>query len=60
MKKTWFTDVKEDENGELFIELPEDLLKEMGWGDNTALWWEVDQIKNTVTLSAKDPEDEIG
>jgi hypothetical protein len=59
MKTTWFTDVKEDENGELFIELPEDLLKEMRWTESTALWWVVDEIKNTVTLSAKDPEDEI-
>ena len=59
MKTTWFTDVNEDENGKLFIELPEDLLKSMGWTENTALWWEVDDTSKSVTLTAKDPENEI-
>jgi len=59
MKTNWFTVVKEDENGELFIELPEDLLETMGWTDSTALWWEVDDTSKRVTLTTKDPADEI-
>lgn len=33
--------VQEDENGELYIELPDDLLEEMGWDENTELVWTV-------------------
>jgi hypothetical protein len=33
--------VKEDEYGELYIELPDDLMKEMGWDETTELVWTV-------------------
>lgn len=33
--------VKEDENGELYIELPDELMEEMGWDENTELVWTV-------------------
>lgn len=58
MIKSWFTVVKEDENGELFIELPDDLLNEMKWNESTALWWKIDTISGNVILSEENPEDE--
>lgn len=33
--------VKEDEHGELYIELPNDLMREMGWDETTELVWTV-------------------
>lgn len=33
--------VEEDENGELYIELPDTLLKENGWAIGTELVWTV-------------------
>jgi len=33
--------VKEDEHGELYIELPDELMEEMGWDENTELVWTV-------------------
>jgi bifunctional DNA-binding transcriptional regulator/antitoxin component of YhaV-PrlF toxin-antitoxin module len=33
--------VKEDENGELYIELPDELMEEMGWDIDTELVWTV-------------------
>lgn len=33
--------VKEDEHGELYIELPDDLMTEMGWDETTELVWTV-------------------
>lgn len=33
------TTVKEDENGELYIELPDELVETMGWDEATELVW---------------------
>lgn len=37
--KSWVLDVKEDEQGEKLIELPEDLLTEAGWKEGDVLVW---------------------
>jgi hypothetical protein len=49
MMKTWTLDVKEDENGEQLIELPEDLLKETGWSEGTQIEW-VDNKDGSFTM----------
>ncbi len=33
--------VKEGEHGELYIELPDERMEEMGWDENTELVWTV-------------------
>lgn len=33
--------VKEDEHGEVYIEIPDGLMEEMGWGIDTELVWTV-------------------
>ena len=40
MSKRYVLEVQEDEHGEVFVELPEELLEEAGWlvGD-WVLWW---------------------
>ena len=34
--------LKEDDDGELYIELPQELMDKMGWDDTTDLVWTVD------------------
>jgi len=48
---TKFT-IQEDENGELYIELPQDLLDEMGWDYTTDLTWTVND-DGTIGLREK-------
>ena len=40
--------VKENEDGELYIELSESLMKSMGWTEGTSLVWVVDSDKITL------------
>ena len=49
MKKIYTTKVEKDENGESYLILPETLLLEMGWGENTNLEW-VDNKDGTFSL----------
>lgn len=35
----WTAKIIEDENGELVLEFPEDLLKTMNWSEGTELEW---------------------
>ena len=44
--------IQEDENGELYIELPQDLLDEMGWDYTTDLTWTVND-DGTIGLREK-------
>ena len=51
--------VKEDENGELYIELPDELMEEMGWDENTELVWTVyDDGKIGLRKRTDDPSNE--
>lgn len=45
----WTATVKEDKNGELFIDLPEDLLDQLNWGEGTTIKW-IDNNNGTFTL----------
>jgi hypothetical protein len=51
--------IQEDENGELYIELPQDLLEKMGWDYTTDLIWTVND-DGTIALRKKtdDPSNE--
>ena len=49
VKKIYTTKVEKDENGESYLILPETLLLEMGWGENTNLEW-VDNKDGTFSL----------
>lgn len=51
--------VQEDENGELYIELPDELMEEMGWDENTELVWTVTE-DGTIGLRKRidDPSNE--
>ena len=56
MKKTtdrWTIPVQENEQGEQFIEFPEDLLKETGWKESDCIEW-IDNHDGSFTLKKKD------
>jgi hypothetical protein len=50
--KTWTLDVKEAEDGELFLELPEEALKLAEFSIGDTLVWSV-QEDGSITLSKK-------
>jgi hypothetical protein len=51
--------VKEDENGELYIDLPDELMEEMGWDIDTELVWTVyDDGKIGLRKRTDDPSNE--
>ena len=51
---TWIITLEEDpETGDLVMPLPDALLKEIGWQIGDELEWDVDQDKETATLTKK-------
>jgi bifunctional DNA-binding transcriptional regulator/antitoxin component of YhaV-PrlF toxin-antitoxin module len=38
---SYILEVQEDENGELYIEFPEDVIEELGWQEGDILNWDV-------------------
>lgn len=40
--------VVEDENGELLLEFPVELLNQMGWDEGTLLEWMIDEEQNVI------------
>ena len=46
--------VQSDENGELFIVIPDDLIKELDWKEGDTLNWNIEG--DTVILSRKEAE----
>ena len=56
MKKTtnrWTIPVQENEQGEQFIEFPDEVLKETGWKDGDSIEW-IDNHDGSFTLKRKD------
>ena len=56
MKKTtsrWTIPVQENEQGEQFIEFPDEVLKETGWKDGDSIEW-IDNHDGSFTLKKKD------
>lgn len=56
MKTTWTTHVVEAADGEMAIELPADLLAQMGWDASTELWWDIDEDGNVFLKKEKEDE----
>ena len=43
-KTTWIIELEEDPiTGELFLPLPDKLLKELKWDENTELTWDINE-----------------
>ena len=52
-EKRWILDVQENEQGEQFIEFPEDFLKETGWKEGDSIKW-IDNHDGSWTMKKKD------
>jgi hypothetical protein len=53
-KKCWTVSLEEDENGELLLPFPVDLLSQMGWAEGTEIWWSVTEDGNIIIKDTKD------
>ncbi len=49
---TGISTIKEDRNGELYVDMNPRLLKQMGWDDQTLLEWEI--IGNMAIIRKKE------
>lgn len=45
--------VVEDEDGEMLLEFPIELLKQMGWDEGTLLEWLIDEEENVILKEAE-------
>jgi hypothetical protein len=57
---TFITKVLETEDGELFLEFPEELLDAMGWGEGTVLDLEIIAGNLIIRASSEDSSEQTG
>lgn len=53
MSKSWTLEVKQHEDGDYFIEFPDEVLKEAGWAEGDILNW-IDNGNGSWTLKKLD------
>lgn len=53
MTKQWTVTVQENEQGEQFIEFPDEIIKEIGWKEGDTIEWN-DNHDGSFTLKKKD------
>ena len=56
---SWTVTVEQDENGELLLPFPPDLLAQMGWSEGTDLFW-IDNENGTFSLTDKKNDSTTG
>lgn len=65
MQNRWTTQVVKDSNGEILLELPTDLLAQLGWYEGIELFWDVNEngevyIRDaTCTSDGRGPDDSM-
>ena len=47
---TSYTVTLEEENDDLVLPIPEDILKELGWEEDDELEWDINQDDNSIIL----------
>lgn len=50
--------VQEDEHGDLYIDLPPDMISELGWDENTNLLWSVTENGTILLREENDSSNE--
>lgn len=56
MTDVYTSEVYEGLDGELYIEFPDDLIKDLGWDETTKLIWDVTEEKTTLRKVVDDEE----
>ena len=54
-KPSFITTCSEDEEGNLILDIPDELLETMGWGEGTVL--DISALPNSIMLRKVDPSD---
>ena len=57
MQNNYIGEVVEDEDGETMIQLPIELLGQMGWDEQTLLEWIIDEEAITLKEKVNGPSD---
>ena len=57
MPKTWTIELAEDENGDLLLPFPEDMLKILDWEEGTVICWEITTDNNLILKKKEDSEE---
>ena len=52
----YIAEVIEDDNGELLLEFPANLLNQMGWDEHTLLEWIIEEENDSVYIKEKTEE----
>ena len=55
-KRSMIIDVQEDENGELFLQFPEDLMEQLGWKVGDTINWDTDEATGRAVVRKVEPD----
>jgi antitoxin component of MazEF toxin-antitoxin module len=55
-KRSMIIDVQEDENGELFLQFPDDLMEQLGWKEGDTINWDIDETTGHITVRKVEAE----
>lgn len=55
-QKTWAVELEQDENGQLILPFPPDLLEQLGWKEGTDIQWIENDNGKSYTLVEKKHE----
>ncbi len=60
-KQVWIVEVEEDpESGDLYIDLPKELIEACGWKIGDTLVWDINEEEQSATLTKKKDDDQAG
>jgi antitoxin component of MazEF toxin-antitoxin module len=48
--------IVEEVDGELVLNLPDDLLQSLGWGEGTLVEWSIDNESASITIAKVNPD----
>ena len=51
--KSFVCEIIEDENGELMIQFPDDLIQQLGWREGDIIDWDIDENGRVTARKAK-------
>jgi bifunctional DNA-binding transcriptional regulator/antitoxin component of YhaV-PrlF toxin-antitoxin module len=51
---SYYVELEEDKNGDLFLMIPDEVIETLGWEDNTLLTWDIKG--DGIILSSLDSE----
>lgn len=59
-KSSIVVEIQEDENGELFLQFPDDLMEQLGWHEGDIIDWDIDDATGNITVRKAKIEGPVG